>query len=167
MTDDKATGPYDTPERRMKYHASVLGVIARKIGYAETVRLLASIPEAQVADAAGSDADNGAMGEREAFEAWAKERFPAKYLSSNANSNMDDYRECAREGFERGIAYARAALTAEKVAAERFPAPISISTDKICEIASKYNLGNPRLQALRCFVNEIILVNEAEYAKSE
>jgi hypothetical protein len=51
--------------------------------------------------------------------------------------------------------------------AKRFPTPISISTDKICEIAGKYNLGNPRLDALRCFVNEIIIVNEAEYAKSE
>lgn len=51
--------------------------------------------------------------------------------------------------------------------AKRFPTPVSISTDKICEIAGKYNLGNPRLDALRCFVNEIIIVNEAEYAKSE
>jgi hypothetical protein len=51
--------------------------------------------------------------------------------------------------------------------AKRFPTPISISTDKIFEIASKYNLGNPRLDALRGFVNEVILVNEAEYAKSE
>ena len=51
--------------------------------------------------------------------------------------------------------------------AKQFPTPISISADKICEIAGKYNLGNPRLDALRCFVNEIIIVNEAEYAKSE
>jgi hypothetical protein len=51
--------------------------------------------------------------------------------------------------------------------AKRFPTPISISTDKICEIAGKYNLGNPRLDALRGFVNEVIIVNEAEYAKSE
>lgn len=50
---------------------------------------------------------------------------------------------------------------------KRFPAPISISTDKICEIAGKYNLGNLRLDALRGFVNEVIIVNEAEYAKSE
>lgn len=51
--------------------------------------------------------------------------------------------------------------------AKRFPTPISISTDKICELAGKYNLGNPRIDALRGFVNEVIIVNEAEYAKSE
>jgi len=44
---------------------------------------------------------------------------------------------------------------------------IAISTEKICEIAGKYDLGNPRLDALRGFVNEIIIVNGAEYAKSE
>ena len=47
------------------------------------------------------------------------------------------------------------------------PTPISITTDQIAEIAGKYNLGNPRLDALRGFVNEVIIVNGAEYAKSE
>lgn len=58
----------------------------------------------------------------------------------------------------------RAAASAQ---ATGHPTPISISTDKICEVAKKYNLGNPRLDALRGFVNEIIIVNGAEYAKSE
>ncbi|RQZ31780.1 hypothetical protein DIE14_02420, partial [Burkholderia sp. Bp9017] len=53
---------------------------------------------------------NGAD-KRAVFETWAKERFPAKYLSSDANSNMDDYRECAWEGFQRGCTYARAPRT--------------------------------------------------------
>src|SRR5580692_7041987 len=60
--------------------------------------------------------------------------------------------------------YRSPAAPAQAGEAKRFPTPISISTEKICEIAGKYNLGNPRLDALRCFVNEIIIVNEAEYA---
>lgn len=60
----------------------------------------------------------------------------------------------------------RALLAACLVTPER-PSPISISTDQIAEIANKYALGNPRLDALRCFVNEVIIVNGAEYAKSE
>jgi hypothetical protein len=61
-----------------------------------------------------------------------------------------------------------AALASNKAAAvaATYPTPISISTDQIAEIANKYNLGNPRLDALRCFVNEVIIVNGAEYAKS-
>jgi hypothetical protein len=47
------------------------------------------------------------------------------------------------------------------------PTPISITTDQIAEIAGKYNLGNPRLDALRGFVNEVIIVNGTKYAKSE
>jgi hypothetical protein len=69
----------------------------------------------------------------------------------------------------RRIVYAapQSSQPVEAGEAKRFPTPISISTDKICEIAGKYNLGNPRLDALRGFVNEVIIVNEAEYAKSE
>jgi hypothetical protein len=44
------------------------------------------------------------------------------------------------------------------------PAPIAISVEKIAEVARKYAIGNPRLDALQGFVNEIILVNGAEYA---
>jgi hypothetical protein len=46
-------------------------------------------------------------------------------------------------------------------------AAIAIRTEKIAEIANKYALGNPRLDALLGFVNEVIIVNGAEYAKSE
>lgn len=60
-------------------------------------------------------------------------------------------------------------LASNKAAAvtATYPTPISISTDQIAEIAGKYNLGNPRLDALRGFVNEVIIVNGAKYAKSE
>jgi hypothetical protein len=59
---------------------------------------------------------------------------------------------------------ARAASTSANVAQG---AAIAIRTEKIAEIANKYALGNPRLDALLGFVNEVIIVNGAEYAKSE
>jgi hypothetical protein len=59
---------------------------------------------------------------------------------------------------------ARAASTSANVAQG---AAIAIRLDQIAEIANKYALGNPRLDALLGFVNEVIIVNGAEYAKSE
>ncbi|WP_244097751.1 hypothetical protein [Burkholderia anthina] len=71
-------------------------------GFVFEVRALYAAP----LEGTGNGADKRAV-----FETWAKERFPAKYLSSDANSNMDDYRECAWEGFQRGCTYARAPRT--------------------------------------------------------
>jgi hypothetical protein len=59
----------------------------------------------------GEDAANVAIGEREAFEAWCKE---------NAVDGLTDYKtymKCERAWIDSQI-YTRAALTAEKVAAE-------------------------------------------------
>jgi hypothetical protein len=115
------TAPHDTPERRMKYHAAVLGVIARKIGYAETVRLLASIPEAQ-AESAPSEADVAAAIKR----MWDGPGNVASWERAGANGAMGE-REAllselyyiAREKSKRDfLDVARAALIAEKVASE-------------------------------------------------
>jgi len=63
-------------------------------------------------------AENGAIGEREAFEAWAKGRYLTRYIGTYMERTADAYErtrlaEAALSGW-----MARAALTAEKVAAE-------------------------------------------------
>ena len=77
------------------------------------------------AEAALASRPDAQADERGAFEAWAKERFPRKYLSSDSNINMDDYRECAREGFERGVEFARAAAP-QAEAAQGVPVAINL-----------------------------------------
>ncbi|MGF6764017.1 hypothetical protein P3T24_004348 [Paraburkholderia sp. GAS33] len=89
--------------------------------------------------------------ERARFEAWA-----------NSNGFGPKYRESMFAAWQAALASNKAAAVAVA-----HPTPISITTDQIAEIAGKYNLGNPRLDALRGFVNEVIIVNGAEYAKSE
>ncbi|MBB5444606.1 MULTISPECIES: hypothetical protein [unclassified Paraburkholderia] len=97
--------------------------------------------------------------ERAACEA----TFPHLSHATALDEGLAAYRDTKMQGVWEGW-QARAAASAQ---ATVHPTPISISTEKICEVAKKYNLGNPRLDALRGFVNEIILVNGAEYAKSE
>jgi hypothetical protein len=95
-------------------------------------------------------------------------RFVGKFAWMDFSKEEWDIRQGSL--YEKRIVYAApqpSPTAVEACNAKRFPTPISISTDKICEIAGKYNLGNPRLDALRGFVNEVIIVNEAEYAKSE
>ena len=98
----------------------------------------------------------------DAMGVWQTEAAKYREITSHDQSAFCD-------GYEAGMAAilsARAELATTK-ATDPVRTPISISTDEIAKIASKYNLGNPRLDALRGFVNEVILANGVAYAKSE
>jgi hypothetical protein len=82
---------------------------------------------------AAAAAANGAIGEREAFEAWAKGRYLTRYIGTYMERTAD---ACERTRLAEAALsgwMARAALTAEKVAAEPTSIPFSAYRLKVAE----------------------------------
>ena len=105
--------------------------------------------------------------ERARFDEWYASQWPLSFAAIKSDTTDDD--DDVWDSYRMAELAWQAALASNRAAAVAavHPTPISITTDQIAEIAVKYNLGNPRLDALRGFVNEVIIVNGAEYAKSE